>query len=98
MRTQRIAERQRDGRLWCLGLKIQADNRMLLCEGMWFAHVSGFPQETSLCPLFGRELQESPAGFRGFKSVQAMVSFPGSLLSLKVCMLITSSVLTMAGG
>lgn len=58
MGTQRIAGRHRDGRLWCLGLKIQADNRMLLCEGMWFAHVSGFPQETSLCPSSGPELQE----------------------------------------
>lgn len=46
---------------------------------------SRFPQETSWC-------QESP------ERRHAMVSFPGSLLSLKVCMLITSSVLTMAGG
>lgn len=35
---------------------------------------------------------------QGSDDPQAMVSFPGSLLSLKVCMFITSSVLTMVGG
>lgn len=35
---------------------------------------------------------------QGSDDSQAMVSFPGSLLSLKVCMFITSSVLTIVGG
>lgn len=34
----------------------------------------------------------------GMRRVYAMVSFPGSLLSLNVCMLMTSSVLTITGG
>lgn len=39
------------------------------------------------------------SGGKGVKlEVHAMVSFPGSRLSLNVCMLMTSSVLTMAGG
>lgn len=66
----------------------------------WSAQLSGFPQETSLCPSAGRELRESRIqrhyGIR--PGVHAMVSFPGSLLSLKVCMFITSSVFTIAGG
>lgn len=42
---------------------------------------------------------EGCGGFaQGTVSVHAMVSFPGSLLSLNVCMLMTSSVLTMTGG
>lgn len=62
--------------------------------------LSGFPQETSLCPSAGRELQEYriQRHYGICLGAHAMVSFPGSLLSLKVCMFITSSVFTMAGG
>lgn len=55
------------------------------------------PGPSSLLPHAFSHLSERGER-QGSDDPQAMVSFPGSLLSLKVCRFITSSVLTMVGG